>query len=630
MPLQRRATNQFRNFNIGVNYKVYDTGNTMRDAKNVCTIQDRLVTRYGYSRFNAVAFDEAITSMSFFKNSDTVYRLTKSGTTLYDAKATGAHTSVKTGLTAGIKHRALTFNGRHIVACGNDGLFSWNGTTFTQLGQSAPTTLTAAIASGGSLTTGDNYQAAITFYASTVGFESNAQLSGIVSASGTDLRVALSDIPATASNDLVDRVRIYLKNVSDNSNFLFIDEINLGTTTYNIDNESTSTQTPPTTNAAPLSGGGKYLTTFNERLVVAGNNNFKNDVFFSEPNLPDAFDDTDTARTLNIPEDGDITGLATGLFNDSQLDPYLVIFKKNSTHVYSEIGGSLKFVTIDNRVGCVSHDTIIVRRGSVYFLSDRGWRVIFNGSIYKAEKSNNATLSNGDIDDIFTSKGFVYEVNRSQLVNAFSAYYPTLEQYITWIAEGSNNSFSKQYCYELELDKFKPYEFTISATCATASEDVSGNPCVMFGDSGGYIYKHSIEENKVDVNPANESAAIDAFAQFSWNPTEGDFDASYNFREFIIRAITGGDITVKAWRDFNLSENKEYTYSFPDPISGFILDESFLDVDVFSDGRAIVQARNDINMTGKVLLLSVYQNSLTESMELLSAQVDFSKNGNPN
>ncbi|GAJ18642.1 unnamed protein product, partial [marine sediment metagenome] len=49
----------------------------------------------------------------------------------------------------------------------------------------------------------------------------------------------------------------------------------------------------------------------------------------------DAFDNTGTARTLSASGDGDVTGLATGFYNDSNLDflsalPILEIVSSNS------------------------------------------------------------------------------------------------------------------------------------------------------------------------------------------------------------------------------------------------------------------------------------------------------------
>jgi hypothetical protein len=630
MPLSRRAIKKARNFNIGVSYRVAEKGDKFLDARNVISLQNRLDTRYGMSRYNATSVGDSINSLSFFtKSDDTNYCVAKAGTTIYRVPTTGASTSLKTSLTSTTKHRGITGNDRHFVSMEADGLYSYNGTTFTQLGQAAPTTLTATIAAGGALIDTDVYQAQITFYASTIDFETNAYSSGNVTAAGANLTVALTNIPATAANALIDKVRIYLKNVSNNSAALYIAEINIGTTTYNITAESTSSRVPPTVNGlAPITG--KYLAYFNNKLVVAGTTAFPNEVYFSEEYLPDAFDDTDNATVLVIPGQGAVTGIAVGLFNDSALDPFLVIFKRKSTHIYSEIGGQIKFVTISNEVGCASHDSIILRNGAVYFLSDEGWRVVING-IIPENNGKPLTLAGGDLDDIFKTEGYVYEVNRSAISGSFSVYYPTLDQYLTWVTEGTNASFTKTYCYEFDNAAFKPWEFAQAATCATLGENSVGRDLVLFGTSNGFIMKHSIMESKSDVDSSNTETAIDAFAIMTWIPDDGDLDATYNFRELLIRAIASSDaLTVKTFLNYNTSLIANYSYSFTDPNSGFILDESILDDGVFNDERTIVTARTDINRVGENLAIGFYQNIAGANIGLIEAQLDFSKNGNRN
>ncbi len=632
MPLNLRASKKLDNFNLSVSYRIFERGNKFIEARNVFSTQNRLETRFGYSRYMATQLSGPVLSLSYFSKSDgNQYTLAKVGTELIKVNTTGSHTVVKSGLTSTTKHRAVTDNNRHIIAIESDGLFSYDGTTFTQLGQAAPSTLTATIAAGGALTSGDNYQAAITYYASSIGFESNYISSGIVTASGANLRVALTAIPATADNAFVDKVRVYLKNVSDNGTFRFIAEINLGTTSYNIDNESTSAVEAPENNGAPLSGGGKYLATFNTKTVYAGNSSFPNDVFFSEEYLPDAYNPNDDQIVLTIQGKGGITGLGVGLFNDSAIDPFLCIFKRKSIHIYSEIGDLPKLVTISNEIGCVSHDTIQVKNGVVYFLSEEGWRAIVNGKLITNEQGEAITLANGDVDDIFKSSGYVYEINKSKLTETFSVYYPTLDQYMTWVAEGSNNAFSKTYVYEMDIGGFKPWEFSIAATCACLAEDATFKDIVLFADSNGWIYKHSNNESRSDVDVNNTEIAYQAYAVLPWYPLDGDFDATYNFRELILRGIVSANgLTVKTFINFNFFDTDQAVYQFTDPNSGFILDESMLDVGVFGDERSIVTARADINRVGECIAIGFYQEAIDANIGLIAIQMDASKNGNRN
>lgn len=628
MPLSRRATNKKRSFNMPVSYRIAERGDKFIDARNVISIQGRLDTRYGMSRYNAVAVPGSINSLSFFVKSDGTRRcLAKSGTDIYSVPTTGSPSSIKSGLTSVSKHRGVTGNDRHFITSDGDAISQYNGTIFTQLGQLPPTTLTAATSAGGSLTDATIYVAAITFYSSTYGFETSAYQSNQVTTATPNLQIGLSAIPATADNAFVDKVRVYLKDVTNNSAMLFITELSLGTTTYTITAESTSTIVAPENNGTPPANA-KYLALFNSKLVVAGNSTFPNEVYFSEPDQPDIFDDSDSATVLVIPGQGGVTGIGVGLFNDSYLDPFLVIFKRKSTHIYSELSGQERFVTISNEIGCVSHDTIQVKNGILYFLSEEGWRAISNGYLVKNNQGEAVTLGNGDLDDIFKSTGYVYEVNRTGLLNSFSVYYPTLDQYLCWVSEGTNSAYTKTYCYEYGVGGFKPWEFAQAATCATLGENSSGRDLVLMGTQNGFILKHSIMEDKKDVDAGNVDALIDSFAIMTWTPDNGDLDATYNFRELIIRAVASSDaLTVKTFLDFNVALVRSSDYVFTDPESGFILDESILDEGVFNDERTIVTARSDINRVGENIAIGFYQNTLDSNMGLIECQLDFSKNG---
>lgn len=629
MPLSKRAMINWDNFNIPVSYKVARP-DRMRDARNVFTNQDVLETRHGISRHNSTAFSAAPQSISFFKENDgTRNLLVKDDSVLYKEAASGAHTSLKTGLTGSTKHRAVTFNNRHIIAIESDGLYQYDGTTFTQLGQAPPSAPFVAASGSGNTLTASDYQVAVTFYDSTNGFETNigAASSTLTVASGQQIDV--SSIPTTAVNTNIDKKRIYIKDITNGGDWLFWSEINLATTTATIDDDPTSAQTPPTTHAAPLSGGGKYIVVFGKKIAYAGNSSFQSDVYVSEEYLPDAFDDTSSQIVLNVSGQGPITGLAVGFFNDSVTDPYLVMFKKNRIEGYSEIGGQNRVFTISSTVGCVNHDTIVEINGDLYFMSTKGWRVISNGKLLKKE-DRPFSLGDGDIDDIFTRSGYIYELNKTNLDNFFSVYYPTLDHYLTFVSEGSNTSIYKAYNYEFSINGFRPYEFPVYFTAACLGEDSNGREVIFLAGEGGYIYTHSVNETRTDVDNAGDAEDIAAFCQFYWLAGQ-DMDASYNFGPLILWALSQDTaITVKCFTDFSLQAPTNIEYDLSSSETGFILDISKLDEGVLGDGRTIVPGRGDILKSGVSLLIGFYQTATNGNMGLVKGQIDIQKNGNPN
>lgn len=630
MPLALRAQKNWKNFNKPVSYKIGQT-EKMNDAVNVYSNQNVLETRNGIARYNSTAFSAAPLSLSFFQdNSETNYILAKDGTILYLAKATGAHTSIKTGLSAATKHKGVTFNNRHIMAIESDGLFQYDGTTFTQLGQAAPTGISVAVSSGGSLADATVFQVGVTFYDSTNGFESNGFESSQVTTASPNLQIDVTSIPSTAANANIDKIRIYLKDVTNSGTYLFITEQNLGTTSYTITDESVSSVTMPTQNAAPIAGGAKYLAVFGQKLVYAGNSTFPSDVFFSRAFIPDAFDQTATEETINMAGNGPITGIATGYYGDSNQSPYLVMFKRNSIELYTEISGSGQQVVISNDIGCISHDTIRVINGDVWFMSAQGWHIISNGRLVQTKDKSNS-IDNGDINDIFTKSGYVYELNKAQFGNFFSVYYPTLQHYMTFVSEGSNNSIFKSYNFEQDIGGFRPFEFNLSMNCATLGVTDTGEEIIYLGGQGGYIYTYSINNTVgTDVDSDGNDEAISAFAMFHWVKGE-DLESSYNFGPFILRALAQDtSLTVKYFLDYRLDSPTDLDFSFINPNAGFILDVSKLDEGVLGDGVARVRYVGEILKSGQSLLIGVYKEAQGESMGLIEGQLDVSKNGNPN
>jgi hypothetical protein len=629
MPLALRASLKLKNFNLPVSYRV-GIENRFNDSANVYTNQNVLETRNGIDRWNTTAFSTAPLSVSFFKDNENArYLLVKDQGTLYVANATGAHTSVKAGLTASSKHRGVTFNNRHILALGSDGLFQFDGTTVTQLGQAAPTGISAVIANGGTLTDANIYQVGVTFYDSTNGFESNGYESDQITTANPNKQINITSIPTTAANANIDKVRIYLKDVTGDGAYLFIAEINLGTASYSITDDAVSTVIMPSKNGLPPATG-KYLAVYGQCIAVSGVNAFPSDVFISEDLTPDGFDDTTTSKTFNVAGNGPITGVAVGYYAESDQLPYIVAFKKRHIELYTEISGSPQQIVVSDDVGCLSHDTIKLINGDIYFMSANGWHVIQNGKLVK-DKNNTFSLDNGDINDIFTRSGFVYELNQGNSENFFSVFYPTLKHYMTFVSEAGNTSIYKSYNYEFDIGGFRPFTFPANFKAGCEGEDSSGDSVIFLVGSGGYVYTYSIKNTVgTDIALDGTDQAVEAFFQMYWLKGD-DLDASYNFGPLILRALSSDTaLTVKFFENYSLLTPNDLSFSFSDDDTGFILDVSELDEGILGNGLKIVRYTGEIFRSTQALLLGFYKSAMGESMSLIEGQVDFSKNGNPN
>lgn len=629
MPLRIRRSVKFKNFNFPISYKT-NAKDRFKDARNVYTNQGVLETKHGISRWNAVAFDDVPKSITYYKDDSSNRKvIIKDGTSLKVASETGSHTEIKTGLTAANKHRGVTYKGRHIIVCGADGFFQYNGTTFTSFSQAAPTAPTVGKTNNGATLPAATYQVAVTYFDSVTGFETTV---GTASASVTislGEQIDVSAIPTTVTNEFIDKVRIYVK--EGTGEWLFWQEIDKGTTTNTIDEEITSTITPPTKNGTPpTTGGAKYIVLYGNRIALLGNETNPSDVFLSEPYLFEAYDRSSTDKTFTMGGNGPITGGGSGYYSDANQTPYLVVFKSRSIELHTEISGSAQIIQISNEIGCISHDTIKTIDGDVYFMSHQGWHIISNGSLVKTKDESNS-IDGGDIRDIFTKNGFVFELNKQNFSNFFSIYYPTLDQYMTFVSEGGNNFNYKSYNFEAEIGGFRAYDFPVYFTGGVLVDEANGDDAVYLIGESGYIYSHSInEEVGTDVDRDGNSVAVEAFAQLYWMNGE-DMDASFNFGAFILRALSHDTAaTVKYWLNYSTQSPMNMSYDFSSDEDGFVLDVDKLDEGILGDNIKIVRYVGDILRSGQSLLIGIYMSAQGESLGLIDGQMDIQKNGNPN
>jgi len=633
MALNLRASKRWRSFSVPISYRIGEARdeNRLFDAQNVFSNQGRLETRHGFSRINSSRIGTgSVRSMSYFEEEDgTRHIIVKVGTSIWSVTTAGVATEIKTGLTDTTLHKSVTINGRHIIVIGNDGIFWYDGTNFAVLGNGVPAAPTIAASSSGNNLDASDYRVRVTFYASTIGFETNGGTESSILTVASGERIDVTGMATSATHPLIDKKRVYFRDYKNNGNYLFHSEISLATATATIDENAISTQIPPTGNASPPAGGAKFISKFNRRLAYTANNNQPSDLRFTEPDVPDGTDLSGRGTIISIWGDGPPTGLGTGYYQGDTARPYLIAFKKRSITL---INDAFQSTLISDQLGCVSASTIRTINGDIYFLSAFGWRSISNGRLVLDQQSLlPLTLGGGDIDDLFKTNGFEKELNKADFENMFSVYYSELDQYITFVSEGASLSHNAAYPFEFETRGFKRYAFQLNFTAAVEGEDSSGNNVVYLADTSGFIYSHSIQEDRTDTNDLAASIDIEAFALMPWIFGD-DLDGSRNFREFIVHAIASSDnITVRHWTNFELSNPLENTYTFTDPADGFILDVSKLDEDALSDpDRTIVKARGDLNRVGISILIGFFQSATNANLKLIRAQLDSSVNGNPN
>jgi len=601
------------------------------DCCNVTNNHGTQDTRNGIKRFLTNLLPGEPNSISFFQKTTGEWMLfAKVGTNLHKITSDKVVTVIKSGLIASDKHRGITENNRHLIVIGNSGFFITDGVKFGEAGQDAPTGVSGTVVAGGSLTANIEYSVGVTFYSSTTGYETNASYVNFLTATTSNKQINLSGIPAVAQNPFIDSVKIYLKNVTSDKAYAFVAELPLGTTTYSIVSNSLSLETVPTKNAKPDSKHAKFIALYGACIALAGDEQYPNEVELSESYMPDAYDNTPTKRVLQVSGNGSVTGLAVGFYNQNHLDPYLVIFKRNTITIYSELGGQEVLSCIDTKIGCVSSDTIAVRNGIISFMSSNGWYAIYNGQLIKDEQQIPVTLGDGAINDIFTRAGWDREINTKRFESFFSAYFTPGAEYMTFVSRAGSEDIKEAYVYDESLNGFRRYVFPVALTAVCEGLGPDGDNVLFLTDRSGMIYTYSTKNSRSDEDSAGNKIVIDAYLIPPYI-IPNDRASTYNYRLLTVTAISSDNpIQIQAMASFNGMTMDLINYDYPKSDVEFVLDVSKLDIDRFGEEQTYVKAYLDLCMTGEALKLGFYQSIMDASIGLINMQLQMNKNGNNN
>jgi hypothetical protein len=144
-------------------------------------------------------------------------------------------------------------------------------------------------------------------------------------------------------------------------------------------------------------------------------------------------------------DDGDeITGIKV-------LGDYIVVFKTYKIFVGQWVGGTymFQFTRVSSMVGCVSNNSIVERRGTLYFLAKDGM-YSFNGYSPPIDISTNI-------------KNHFLSVNMGVAYKAQSALYEAHHQIWITVPYGASTTNSRIYVYDYELSAWTKFNFAASS-----------------------------------------------------------------------------------------------------------------------------------------------------------------------
>lgn len=229
---------------------------------------------------------------------------------------------------------------------------------------------------------------------------------------------------------------------------------------------------PLTDRSAPPSG--RYISAFRNQLVLAGNEDAPNTVFYSDVESPEYFPAGVTAFDVNSPSGDMITGIGAN-------NEVFAVFQRKSIHVVSGdiAANNIRVDQVTHDLGCAAHATIKDIRGALFFMSDVGPRRMVGGQVPIALGESVDSPVSSRVDPAFEQ--FVQtDDERFVLKRATAAHDRAGEKYILYIPAESvesgdkyaNAQYSRVYAYDYSRDAWLEWTaLNMSGGAAFLGED---------------------------------------------------------------------------------------------------------------------------------------------------------------
>lgn len=173
---------------------------------------------------------------------------------------------------------------------------------------------------------------------------------------------------------------------------------------------------------------GKYVSVFRNQLVVAGNINFPNTVYWSDVDGPEYFPDGVNSTNVDTLLGDAISGIAPN-------NEVFAVFKDKSIHIISGniAENQIRVDQLTSDIGCAAHATIQEVKGQLHFLSDRNVYAMVGGQL--------PTAIGEKIDPIFTTSAAVADNLQFKLKRSVGFNDRNNERYLLFLpTESTTNS----------------------------------------------------------------------------------------------------------------------------------------------------------------------------------------------
>lgn len=276
---------------------------------------------------------------------------------------------------------------------------------------------------------------------------------------------------------------------------------------------------PLTDRSPPVKG--RYVSAFQNLMVTAGNLSDVNNVSVSDSENAEYFPVPDNQFLVNDIFGDKITGI-------SPSNELFVVFQRRGIHVISgEIAnGQFRVDQIANDVGCAAHASIRDIRGSLFFMSLSGPRVLQGGQIPKGlgQYEQNPYISR--IDPLFDQADEADENKVYQLRRAIGFHDRIGQRYACFVPCESTtsglryaNGNSKVFVYDYQRDAWLEWNNMNMSGGVAALNDYIYFDERRFSDVTSTIksYTYKIHNSGSYMDYADNNGAIDAYWKSPWD-----------------------------------------------------------------------------------------------------------------
>jgi len=239
---------------------------------------------------------------------------------------------------------------------------------------------------------------------------------------------------------------------------------------------------------------GRYVSSYNNQMFIAGNLDNPNFAFWSSTEHPEYFDSSLLNLRLQSPNGDKITGL-------KQSNEVMAIFEDKAIHIISGDIPSLniRVETITKDVGCVSHHSIQEVRGRLYFLSDRG--------VYSTVSGQLPIEMSTFIEPLFDQSSIIDDDLRYILRRSIAVNDRDKEQYVLFIPAESllgSDKYANNNSIVLVQDYFRAAWLKWD-NMNMASGAVIYNNNLTFSEKRNSVFSGSVEHYLYSVSNRGDS-----------------------------------------------------------------------------------------------------------------------------